>query len=70
MSDKKRIHPALLALTASALGLPGIARAQAPEGLQLDYRYSRYDEDGISGSRTASSAPPRHWPATSSSRPT
>ena len=41
MTEKKKIHPALLALTASALGLPGISRAQAPEGLQLDYRYSR-----------------------------
>jgi hypothetical protein len=54
MTDKKRLNPALLALTASALGLPGIARAQAPEGLQLDYRYSRYSEDDISGSKTAS----------------
>lgn len=52
MTDKKRINPALLALTASALGLPGIARAQAPEDLQLDYRYSRYSEDDIPGSRT------------------
>jgi hypothetical protein len=54
MTDKKHIHPALLALTASALGLPGIARAQAPEGLQLDYRFSRYSENDISGGKTSS----------------
>lgn len=54
MADKKRISPALLALTASAMGLPGLARAQAPAGLQLDYRYSNYEEDDISGSRNAS----------------
>lgn len=52
--SKKRINPALLALTASALGLPGIAKAQAPEDLQLDYRYSRYSEDDISGDKSAS----------------
>jgi hypothetical protein len=51
MKDKNRIHPALLALTASALSLPGITRAQPPEGLKLDYRYSRYSEDDLSSSK-------------------
>ncbi len=50
--NSKKLSPALLALTASALGLPGIAKAQAPEELQLDYRYSAYREDDIPGSRT------------------
>lgn len=54
--DKKRLNPALLALTASALGLPGMAKAQAPEELQLDYRYSAYREDDIPGSRTSNGA--------------
>jgi hypothetical protein len=51
--DKKRLNPALLALTASALGLPGMAKAQAPEELQLDYRYSAYREDDLPGSKLA-----------------
>ena len=53
MKDKKRIHPALLALTASAMGLPGFARGQGADALQLDYRYSAYREDDISGSQTS-----------------
>lgn len=55
MANKK--NKALLALTGSALALPGItskaAAASPPAESQFDYRYSRYSEDDISRNNTS-----------------
>ena len=48
-------HPALLALTSSALLLPAYQGAQAdapPEFTELGLRYSKYEEDDTQGSKT------------------
>lgn len=53
---KSRANQALLALTGTALTLPGIA-AKAASGpvseSQVDYRYSKYSEDDIASSKTS-----------------
>ncbi len=51
MKARKPASPALLALTASALSLPGMARPPADE-VRVDYRYSTYREDALSASKT------------------
>lgn len=54
---------ALLALTASALAIPGMVRrasAQTSEATQLDYRYSAYREGDISASKTGGKASERY----------
>jgi hypothetical protein len=64
-NQKKSLSPALLALTASALAIPGMpAQAQAPgedampvlpfDSTLLDYRFSAYREGNIPASKTAS----------------
>ncbi|MDR3416401.1 MAG: DUF3570 domain-containing protein [Nevskia sp.] len=65
MSNKKPVNGALLALTASALAIPGMsapahAQSSAPDAmpeqndkLLLDYRYSGYREGDIPASKTA-----------------
>lgn len=53
MAARKKLSPALLALTGAALSLPGIARSQTVKDIEIDYRYSNYTEDDISGSDTA-----------------
>ena len=48
-------HPALLALTSSALLLPAYQAARAdapPEFMEMGVRYSKYDEDRTQASKT------------------
>lgn len=56
MADKRpEQHPTLLALTSSALLLPGYQHAQAdaaPEVAELGIRYSNYEEDDTRSSKT------------------
>lgn len=64
MPPQKPINHALLALTASALAIPGMAKAQdlandpmpaaQRDNTLLDYRFSAYREGNISGGKTAS----------------
>jgi len=66
MPPQKPLNPALLALTASALAIPGMAGAQAQDlgndpmpasqrdTTLLDYRFSAYREGHISGGKTSS----------------
>lgn len=52
---------ALLALTASALALPGLsANAQAPEDTQTQYRFSSYRENPIAAGNTVNSDQQRY----------
>lgn len=51
--DAAKLSPALLALTASALSLPGIARGQVVKDIEVDYRYSHYQEDDLSADNSA-----------------
>ncbi|MBV8063132.1 MAG: DUF3570 domain-containing protein, partial [Nevskia sp.] len=63
MPPQKPLNPALLALTASALAIPGMAQAQdlandpmpvaQRDNILLDYRFSAYREGHISGDRTS-----------------
>ncbi|HVT34015.1 MAG TPA: DUF3570 domain-containing protein [Nevskiaceae bacterium] len=56
MSQKK--SNALLALTASALAIPGLVRpaAAAEDNMQVDYRYSAYREGDLDADRSASNS--------------
>jgi len=64
MPPHKPLNPALLALTASALAIPGMAQAQdlnndpmpasQRDSTLLDYRFSAYREGNISGGKTSS----------------
>ena len=55
MQDRSRRNQALLALTAAALGLPGIAKSQSASqtsgGLRLDYHYSQYREGDLAAEK-------------------
>lgn len=52
MPPRKPASPALLALTASALSLPGLAGTPPADEVRADYRYSSYREDALPASHT------------------
>jgi len=60
---KKEQHPTILALTSSALLLPGYQYAKAdapPEFTELGVRYSKYEEDDISSQNAFAGASERY----------
>lgn len=65
MPDHSRRNHALLALTAAALGLPGIGRgqtaSQADDGVRLDYHYSVYREDDLQAAQNISAVAERRY---------